>query len=450
MVFRKVLLLMLLCLSSTILLPSRFLEAKTEGNIIRVPNDFSTIQEAIDRANPGGTVIVNVGVYHEHLAVNKTLSLIGADRMGTVIDADKNGTAVTVSADNVFVDGFTLRDGGGGDIFSAGIFLNESSNCTVSDNIVTSNAFTGIYLYKSSNNTIRNNVVPSNGFGPYDGFESGAGASIALIECNGNTVSGNVVSDSLYFGINVDHSNDTLIEENVMKDNGPFTTILTHCNAVILHHNCFLDSDGVYVAPNSYNISWDDDMKGNYWAGYTGLDDGSNGRVAGDGVGDTDLSFIGLDNYPLINPPIPIQVLWQNVPYPVTLRGNSTISSFDFSQTDKQVSFGVTGPMNTTGYFNLSIPTSLLSGPWTILLDRADVTSKAMITENQTYTTIRLSYNHSSHSIQMIGTQVIPEYLTATTLLLLLVFTLPLTTLAAKKREKNKHMPIRKSKIVLA
>jgi parallel beta-helix repeat protein len=406
-----------------------------DTSIIRVPNDFPTIQEAIDAATPGDTVVVNDGVYYERLIVNKTVNLVGADRIGTVIDANKTGTPIFVSADNVLIDGFTLRGGGGGGPgFSSGIFLNQSVNCTVSNNIITSNVM-GITLNQSSNNMVRDNIVTSNGVPPEDGFEWGAGNNIGLMNSTDNTISGNVVSDSLYMGTILSYCNNTMIIGNVIRDNSGFTVLLSDCNTIRLHHNCFLGRGGIAIPPNSNDVSWDDGKEGNYWTSYTGLDDGSNSRVAGDGVGDTNLPFY--DKKPLINPPIPIQVLWQNVPYPVMLRGNSTISNFDFSQTGKQVSFDVAGPMNTTGYFNLSIPTSLLSGPWTILLDRADVTSKAMMTENQTCTTIHLGYNHSSHNIQIIGTNVIPEYSVTSILLLSTLLALPPTILFAKKRKKN-------------
>jgi hypothetical protein len=51
--------------------------------------------------------------------------------------------------------------------------------------------------------------------------------------------------------------------------------------------------------------------EGNYWSDYYGVDDGSNGRTAGDGVGDTEIphpfidqgnGYYQLDNYPLVNP----------------------------------------------------------------------------------------------------------------------------------------------------
>ena len=44
--------------------------------IIIVPDQFATIQEAINNASAGDTIFVRKGTYHENIIVNKSLTLI--------------------------------------------------------------------------------------------------------------------------------------------------------------------------------------------------------------------------------------------------------------------------------------------------------------------------------------------------------------------------------------
>ncbi|MCD6240404.1 hypothetical protein J7K27_02620 [Candidatus Bathyarchaeota archaeon] len=59
-----------------------------------VPDDYPTIQEAINAANMGDTIYVRSGVYYEKLILNKTVNLIGENKETTVIDANYGGTVI--------------------------------------------------------------------------------------------------------------------------------------------------------------------------------------------------------------------------------------------------------------------------------------------------------------------------------------------------------------------
>jgi hypothetical protein len=75
------------------------------------------------------------------------------------------------------------------------------------------------------------------------------------------------------------------------------------CKDNTFHHNNFINGTVVNVVDNGTNTNWNDGYdEGNYWSDYTGLDDGSSGKVAGDGVGDTNIPHMELDNYPLMEP----------------------------------------------------------------------------------------------------------------------------------------------------
>ncbi|HID43216.1 MAG TPA: hypothetical protein EYP30_05460 [Archaeoglobaceae archaeon] len=42
---------------------------------IYVPDDYPTIQGAVDAANPGDTIIVRDGIYYENVMVDKSLNI---------------------------------------------------------------------------------------------------------------------------------------------------------------------------------------------------------------------------------------------------------------------------------------------------------------------------------------------------------------------------------------
>ncbi len=51
-----------------------------ERFVVRVPEDFSTIQAAIDAVAEGGTVLIGPGLYKESLVITKSLRLMGSSR----------------------------------------------------------------------------------------------------------------------------------------------------------------------------------------------------------------------------------------------------------------------------------------------------------------------------------------------------------------------------------
>ncbi|MDP9300068.1 MAG: right-handed parallel beta-helix repeat-containing protein, partial [Actinomycetota bacterium] len=79
---------------------------------IRVPQDFDTIQAAVDHAEPGGMVLIAPGVYTESVTVTTPyLTIRGLDRDRTIIDGGlerANGVRV-FAADGVAIENLTSR-----------------------------------------------------------------------------------------------------------------------------------------------------------------------------------------------------------------------------------------------------------------------------------------------------------------------------------------------------
>lgn len=422
---------------------ARFPPISGIGSVIRVPEDYPTIQEAIDATSPESAIFVSSGVYFERLVINKTLSLVGEDKKTTVIDGEGEGTVVEIRADRVVLDGFTVQNSAL--LFGAGgVFLNNSRQCTISGNIIIHNVPTGVALWSSHDNIIAGNVVAFSGI-ILPGLIAGANIAIGESSSN-NIILGNTLADATVVGIDISNSNNTVIKFNTFENN-PQGLAIWRSNNSIIHHNTLMKIEGhVLVSDDSCDNLWDDGGEGNYWDDYVGLDDGTDSRIAGDGVGDTNLphagedqfgNFLGVDNYPLVRPPMPVSVFVENAAYPVAVEGNSTVSTFRFVQAEKKITFNVTGPTATTGYCNITIPKSLLrDSPWRIVLNGTDITAKSFSAENETHSSIYFTYNHSISNVQIMGTWVVPELSPQTMLTTMLIFAASMILLKARRWKK--------------
>ena len=67
------------------------------------PDNYTSIQAAVDDADPGDTIYVFSGTYYENLIVNKTLTFIGENRDTTVIDGGGISDVMRVSSNDMSV-----------------------------------------------------------------------------------------------------------------------------------------------------------------------------------------------------------------------------------------------------------------------------------------------------------------------------------------------------------
>ena len=123
---------------------TEFPSAKPTDWDIIVPDDFPTIQEAVDHAQEYSTIMVRSGIYHENVVIEKSLVLHGENKNTTIIDGGGEHWVIQVIKASVTIADFTIQHSG-----------NEFFNKT--------NA--GIMLSKSTNSIIRNNYIKNNYIG---------------------------------------------------------------------------------------------------------------------------------------------------------------------------------------------------------------------------------------------------------------------------------------------
>ena len=328
--------------------------------------DFATIQAAINDPETlnGHTIHVNPGIYSENVDVTKQLNIIGTGAEVTTVEAsDPNDHVFYVTANNVNISGFTVKDATG--LGKAGVYLYYSNYSRI-ENINASNNYYGVYLSSSSNNTVSDNNITNNDHGVYlysSSSNTFSGNTIANSTVHGvhlssysknNTFSGNTITNNTFEGVNLVTSSNNTVSENTITDNrhgvhlsssssntfsgntianstdkgvhlvsssnNTFSgnTIANSTDKGVclssssdnkFYHNNFVDNtQQVYINAPGYPNFWNSTypIGGNYWSNYTGVDlySGPNQDEAGsDGIGDTPhiLDTWNQDNYPYIN-----------------------------------------------------------------------------------------------------------------------------------------------------
>lgn len=272
----------------------------SQSSFIIVPDHYPTIQEAINNANEGDTVYVKNGTYYETVIINKTISLIGENPEGVIIDASYIRDVVIVKTNNVVVSNLTMCNGYSGFNISPGIVLQNVNGCKITNNIFLNNPV-GIYIEKAFNNLISNNKVLNNfpyGIWLYD-------AANCLIANNNITSNGH--------GISLSGSTNNIVANNVLLKNRHGVTIYNSLNNTVYHNNFLNNTDHqALVGTSGFLNIWDNGYPsgGNYWSNYTSVDNysGPNQDLLGsDEIGDTPyiIDVINIDRYPLMKPWIP-------------------------------------------------------------------------------------------------------------------------------------------------
>jgi len=111
---------------------------------ILIASASASIQEEVDAANPGDTIIIAAGTYKENVHINKSLTIIGAGEDKTVVDGNHASSVFTIGPNiDVTLSGMTIRNGNpspsiyqaGGGIYNLGTLNVE--DCTISGNTAT-------------------------------------------------------------------------------------------------------------------------------------------------------------------------------------------------------------------------------------------------------------------------------------------------------------------------
>jgi Leucine-rich repeat (LRR) protein len=157
-----------ICSGASVVLGSNYSSINVTPTVLEVPNEYPTIQAAIDSASDYDTVYVHSGIYVENIVFNnKSIFLIGQDRNNTIIDGNQTCPVINLTG-NSTVESLKIQNAGGvcygGGIRATGNDSKLVRNCIITNNILSDTASTrgGAIL---GNNALRiSNCVISNNF----------------------------------------------------------------------------------------------------------------------------------------------------------------------------------------------------------------------------------------------------------------------------------------------
>jgi len=127
-----------------------------------VPDDYSTIQEAVDAVGPenGYRIFIRSGVYHENVFISTDgITLHGENLEETIIDGSSNGNVLTLDSSYNNISGFSIEHSGN---TAAGIYFNVSSGNQIFNCKISENNRNGLWFYHSHANNISDNIIDDN------------------------------------------------------------------------------------------------------------------------------------------------------------------------------------------------------------------------------------------------------------------------------------------------
>jgi len=273
-----------------------------------------------------------------------------------------------------------------------GIELYSSEDAIIENNTCNNNTLSGIYLYdESDSNLIHNNTCLDNvnGIRLFNGPSnnildnntcSNDSIGIEVFMCNSNTIENNTADGNVLHGIYLRDADLNWVSNNSCSSNGNGTYLYWFCNGNVIYRNYIssnLDngilltncasnkifynsiiSNAVQASDDGTNTWNNMQQEGNYWSDYQGVDNGAFNRVLGDGIGDTNLLHLGLDNYPFVNelgwlyPAVPNFV----DPTEIDFDGNHTLWWFPAKRVTGYV-------LEEDDSDNFDTPTAIYTGP---------------------------------------------------------------------------------------
>lgn len=190
---------------------------------LQVPSiGIKSIAEAMLKTRIGDTVILEKGVYREHVLLAPGVTLMSLTPHAAIVDGTGKGTVITMGK-NSTIQGLTVRDG------TIGVFSNSTGNTIISCKII-KNWQTGIIAVRHLPK-IEDNIIAFNKGSGFQGWD---------VRSTSATLNHNTISYNGNHGVAVGGGSEFIMENNVIAFNERFgIKILKEAEKVQVTNNNF-------------------------------------------------------------------------------------------------------------------------------------------------------------------------------------------------------------------
>ena len=231
----KLLLLFIFVPAAPFLMAAQQITVSTNGVV-------TSVQKAIDLAEPGDEIVVKAGTYFEN-NIEITKPLILKAEGDVIIDGESVGTIIVIRADDVTISGFTLKNTGRSHVNDFTAILIENTTGFIIENNTLENVFFGIYLAETTGGIVRGNHISaferreaSSGNGIHlwnakkpqieDNTVTGMRDGIYLEFVESARITGNLSHDNNRYGLHYMFSNGGYYEGNTFRKNGAGVAVM--------------------------------------------------------------------------------------------------------------------------------------------------------------------------------------------------------------------------------
>lgn len=226
-----------------------------ERLIVSPDGAYTTLADALAEAHNGDIIEVQGGVHPAPLLIDKSITLIGVDQ--PVIDGGGVGSLITITAPDVVMQGFVVRDTGDSMPGEDTAIIAQAPRITLAENRL-ENVLYGIYLNNAPGSIVRHNLIYPKDVEETlrgDGIRAWYSHDIQIVEnevyggrdviltyTDNAVIRNNIVHQGRY-GLHFMYSNNVTVEGNDFEDNS-VGVFLMYSQNIILRQNTFAYSDG--------------------------------------------------------------------------------------------------------------------------------------------------------------------------------------------------------------